>query len=361
MDAERREKHPYHMVEEIQLQPEAIARSLRIVAEQGAEVRHALGRARRVFLTGAGTSYHAAQVGAWMLRSFTRGRIDARAVEAFELATYLPGLRPDDLVIAFSHSGTSVTTNAALERAQRAGLESVLITGFPQRAGAARYVLPTGHPEERSWAHTAGYTSALTSIAALANDLADPAERLDLNPLPELVRDVLGLEEMAHRLAGSTLLVERFQQEIRIFITGAGPNVATANEGALKLLETSYTPALAFELEEMLHGPLAAVMPDSLVILLAPPGRSVERAAELVAALAELSVTPVVLCGEQNEAAFPEAHRLVLPDLPEVISPIPYVVPLQFFSYYLAVGEGLNPDLIHRDQEPYQRARAAYR
>jgi hypothetical protein len=30
--------------------------------------------------------------------------------------------------------------------------------------------------------------------------------------------------------------------------------------------------------------------------------------------------------------------------IPEILSPIPYVVPLQLFAYYMAVEKGLDPD-----------------
>jgi glucosamine--fructose-6-phosphate aminotransferase (isomerizing) len=315
-----------------------------------------------VFLTGCGTSFHAAQGGSWFLQTFSRGTIDARAVEAYELATYFPSLRPDDVVVGVSHSGTTTMTVRALERAEQNGAETVVITGFPDRASgtAARHVLPTGYNAERSWAHTASYTAALTTLAALANTLADAEERLDLSPLPEVMRDALQLEEMAHRVAANAVLLERYREPAGIVLVGGGPNEVTAREGVLKLLETSYVQASAFELEEMLHGPLAAVSEGTLLIIVAPPGRSTERAVQLARAAHELETVPLVLVGNENAEAFDDAHRLVMSDVPEVLSPIPAIVPLQLFSYFLAVGKGINPDLLHRDDERYLAARAQY-
>jgi glucosamine 6-phosphate synthetase-like amidotransferase/phosphosugar isomerase protein len=360
--ANARTRHPYFMYEEIKLQPEAVARSLSLAEEQGAEAVQTIARGRRIFLTGCGTSFHAAQVGAWFFQYFSQGKIDARAVQAYELVTYLPGLRPDDVVVGVSHSGTTTMTRRALDRARRAGADTVLVTGFPEGDGAVagRAILPTGYGEEKSWAHTASYTAAVTSLAALANALAEPAERLDLSPLPDVVREAVRLEEMAHRVAASTILVERYREPARIVLVGGGPNVATAQEGALKLQETSYVPAAAFELEEMLHGPLAAVTSDTLLVILAPAGASIQRTLDLMRAARELETVPVVLGGGDTIEAFDVAHRLVLPDLPEVLSPIPYVVPLQLFSYFLAVGKDINPDLLHRDDERYRAARAQY-
>jgi glucosamine--fructose-6-phosphate aminotransferase (isomerizing) len=367
MDAEsrpeRRTRHPYYMYDEIRLQPEAVARSLALSDDWAPEVCPLVARARRVLLTGCGTSFHAARVGAGFLRHLSAGTIDARAIQAYELVTYFPGLRPDDVVVAVTHSGTTTMTLQALDRAHRSGAETVAVTGFPESAAGsqARYVVPSGYQAELSWAHTVSYTTALASLLSLANGVAEAGERLDLSPLPEVVTDALALEEMAHRLAASTVLAERYREPPRIVLVGAGSNAVTAQEGALKLLETSYADAVAYELEEMLHGPLAAVTAETLLLVIAPSGRSTDRIADLLRAAHEIGVTPVALTGGENAERFDEAHRFILPEVPEIVSPIPSVVPLQLFSYFLAVGKGLNPDLLRRDDERYRAARAQYR
>jgi glutamine---fructose-6-phosphate transaminase (isomerizing) len=175
-----------------------------------------------------------------------------------------------------------------------------------------------------------------------------------------VMREVLELEEMAHRMAAGAILAERYRGPSPVAIVGAGPNAVTAGEIRLKLLETSYAPAGAWELEEMLHGPLAALTEETLLIIIAPPGRSIDRAVQLMSAAGEIGIVPVVLTGEETADRFEPAHRLLLPDVPEILSPLPYVVPLQLFSYFLAVGQNLNPDLIHRDDERYRRAASRY-
>jgi glucosamine 6-phosphate synthetase-like amidotransferase/phosphosugar isomerase protein len=363
LPADIRANHPYHMIEEIKAQPEAVARAISLTQRGSAEVVRLLAGARRVFVTGCGTSFNAACCGAWFLRGFSRGNIDARAIESFELTTYLPGLRPDDVIVALSHSGSTPMTMQALERGRRAGCETVLITGFPDAEGSrlARHVLPTGYAEERSWAHTVSYTATLATLAMVANSLAAPEERLDLLPLTAVMTEALGLEGIAHRLAISVIEAEGRVGPADVVVSGAGPNRFTATEARLKLQETSYTRAAAAEIEEMLHGPLAAATPDTLLIVIAPGERSTDRALDLAHAAEAIGITPVVLCGEGNAERFENAHRLVLPDVPEIISPIPFVVPLQLLAYYLAAGKGINPDLLHRDDERYLAARAQYR
>lgn len=362
LPADIRAQHPYHMYDEIKAQPEAVARSLVRAEEVIEPLAGVIRPARRVYLVGCGTSYHAALAGAAMLREFSRGALDVRAVQSYEFVTYLPDLDSADVLLAVSHSGTTAMTLRALRRAREAGMETIAVTGFPssEAGGLAGTNLPTGYDDERSWAHTVSYTAALASLAALGNHLAHPAERLDLSALPEVMREVLQTEETAHRLAGGFVVAARLREPAPIVLAGGGSNAATAHEGALKLLETSYVPAAGWELEQVLHGPLAAVTADSLFFLIVPDGRSEARAAELVRSLQRLDVAPVVLTGSHGVDRFDEAHRILLPDVPEVISAIPAVVPLQFFSYFLAVGYGYNPDLIHRDDERYRLASAEY-
>lgn len=361
LPADMRDQHPYHMYNEIKAQPQAVARSLALSSHLTEEARDALARARRVYLTGCGTSFHAARAGAEMIRTFTDGALEVQAIQAYEFVTYLPELKPEDAVVALTHSGVTKMTLRAIARANESRASSIVITGFADSAAgkAGTITIPSGYNDELSWAHTVSYTSALATLAAVGNSLATTRRRLDLSPLPEVMAEALQLEEMAHRLAAGALVTERFQEPPWILIVGGGPNEATAHEGVLKLLETSYVRAGAFELEQVLHGPLAAADEGTMAILLCPAGRSTERAAQLVQALLRLEITPVVICGGDNQASFEDAHRLILPDLPEVLSPIPYVVPLQFFAYFLSVGKGYNPDLIHRDEERYREAARA--
>src|SRR4051794_36150132 len=85
-------------------------------AEQAADL---IGDAKRVFVTGIGTSYHASLVGGWLLRA---AGSDARAVSSFDLATYpddIP-LRADDAVIVMAHTGVKRLSGDAMARAAAA-------------------------------------------------------------------------------------------------------------------------------------------------------------------------------------------------------------------------------------------------
>src|SRR6185436_18537498 len=93
-----------------------------------------------------------------------------------------------------------------------------------------------------------------------------------LDELPELARRTLA-DPAPAALAG------RYRFADRMVLTGRGYAYATAREAALKLMETSYLPALAFSGADLLHGPLAMADPNVPVVAVVgagPGGRSMQ-------------------------------------------------------------------------------------
>ena len=98
---------------------------------------------------------------------------------------------------------------------------------------------------------------------------------------------------------------------------------------------------------------LGAVMANHhLLVLVAPPGPSRVRALD-VARVARDAGTPVLaIVGEgDRELGALAAETIAIADVPELMSPILAVVPLQLFAYHLAVETGTDPDTL-RGHEP---------
>jgi glucosamine 6-phosphate synthetase-like amidotransferase/phosphosugar isomerase protein len=257
----------------------------------------------RLLFTGCGTSFHAAQTG-------------GDAVQALELV-----LRPErdaDLLVAVSHEGDTPLTLEAVRAWQG---PTWLITGKAESpiAEEADHVVVVTPAIEESWCHTASYTSAVAGIAALNGE--------DISELPELV------EQELERPALAT-------NHERFLVAGAGRAWPTAQEAALKLREGAFVAAEWHQTEQLLHGYLAAVDETVRCFVLEGEGRAAERAREAVAALRELGC----------EVEFvPTRH------------PVVDIVRFQLLTVALAEARGVNPDRIRRDDERWQRARAAYR
>jgi glucosamine--fructose-6-phosphate aminotransferase (isomerizing) len=329
--------------------------ALRLVTRgQGAVLAAAAARlaaAPHVWLTGLGSSWHAALAGEALLARVGGLGPRVRAIDAFELAEY--GASADTgAVVAVTHRGANRYVAAVLSRARAAGAATVAVTGKGGHGPAgAEHVLRTVELEASS-CHTAGYTCALAMLAVMAAAIGgDDATARELDALPDLLAMLLGQEswdELAARFAGRR----------RYWFVGAGPNLATAYEGALKLSEAAWAPAVGLGCEQFLHGSWAALEPDDVVVLIAPPGPSHARACDVARVAAEIGAPLLALVAEEDREITPlAAETIALPAVAELLSPIVAVVPVQLLTYHLAVKAGANPDTMRAEQPAYGRAR----
>jgi fructoselysine-6-P-deglycase FrlB-like protein len=251
----------------------------------------------RALHTGCGTSFHAAQTGGW-------------AEQALELV-----LRPReaDALVVVSHEGE---TTLAIEAARAFNGPVWLVTGKPDSplAELADEVVVATPQIEKSWCHTASYTCAVATIAALRGE--------DVSGLPALVEAALEQREP-------------ISDHQRFLVAGAGREWTTAQEAVLKLREGAWIAAEAYETEQLLHGYLAAVDESVRAFVLEGEGRAAERAAGAAAALRELGCETTLV---------PTVH------------PVVDIVRFQLLTLDLAEARGIDPDPIRRDDPRWERA-----
>src|SRR5579859_1985169 len=130
-----------------------------------------LASARRVFTVGIGTSYHAALVGAWLLRA---AGSDARAVSSFDFGLYPESveLTPDDAVVVMAHSGIKRYSTDALARATAVGATRISVGSLIAVHEGSQQVLSTVE-REKSAAFTASHLAAMTVLAQVATALGE--------------------------------------------------------------------------------------------------------------------------------------------------------------------------------------------
>jgi len=343
--------HPYHMHDAIYAQPGALRLVTRGQAGVLAAAAASLSEAEHVWVTGVGSSWHVALLGELLLAQVGGLGRRVRALHAFDLTEY----RPDPAaVVAITHRGANRYALAALERGRAGGNATVAIMGkSTEPPAAAQHVLRTVE-QEASSCHTVSYTAALAMMAALAAAVGHDDETAhQLDAIPDLLATLLGQEAWED-------LATRFGGRRRYWVVGGGPNAATAYEAALKLEEAAWTPAIGLSCEQFLHGPWAAVEPDDVVMLVAPPGPSHARCADAARAVVAIGAALVALVAEDDRKIAPlAAETIALPAVAERLSPIVAIVPLQLLTYHLAVKAGANPDTMRAEQPAYARARAA--
>lgn len=126
------------MAKTMERQPHDLNRILADWAPVEASAARIVGR--RVFVVGTGTSWHAANQGAFFLRL---AGADAVAVPAADCALWGPSPTAADGLVLLSHRGTKRYTSQVLELARAEGIPTVAIGG----QGAPAVDIETVAPE----------------------------------------------------------------------------------------------------------------------------------------------------------------------------------------------------------------------
>ncbi|MFC8847503.1 MULTISPECIES: SIS domain-containing protein [unclassified Micromonospora] len=309
----------------------AIARVAAVVAQR---------RPRHVVFTARGTSDHAALYAAYL----TEIRLGLPAGLASPSAVTLYGARPDlsdALVVGVSQSGGSPDLTEVLRAARASGALTLAVTNNPDSplAEVAELSVDIVAGHERAVAATKTYTAELLALLLLvegvrAGDGALPAaERAALAALPELAARTLDDPTPAQ-------LAPRYRFAAQLVTTGRGYAYPTAREAALKLMETSYLPALAFSGADLLHGPLAMTDPDVPVLAVVGSGPGGRSMGEVLPRLGERRADVVVVGSADVEGA----TRMAVPEVDERYAPLLDILPLQRLALALALARGEDPD-----------------
>ena len=340
------------MYQTMQRQPADLRRLLADGWGPATEAAELLAPTDRVYVVGIGTSYHAALVGSWLLRA---AGLDARAVFSFDFALYPESfpVRAEDAVVVMAHTGVKRFSGEAMARANAAGATVLSVGSLTAEQPDSRLVLRTVEREQSS-AYTSSHLAAMTVLAQVAIALGERQGnagvgglRDALGGLPDQVADAL-------RREGEVEPVAREAVARRVYAAGAGPNEATALELVIKAREAAYGQVDALAVEQFLHGPIVAVNEGDLAVLVQVPGAAAERIGEVAAVLDAMGARLWLVGGPV--AATPAATVFALPELPEVLSPLLAVVPMQILAYRMAALKGINPDTFRRDDPRYKEA-----
>ena len=107
--------------------------------------------------------------------------------------------------------------------------------------------------------------------------------------------------------------------------------------------------------ETMLHGPFQCVEADDLFILVTPAGAAQERTLEVAELVEEIGGACLVI-GDGTQDPQENAETLTVPQVPEPFGALTCLVPLQLFTYHLALVRGTNPDAFRTDDPRFARA-----
>ena len=292
---------------------------------------------RFVLFVARGTSDHAALYAKYLVE--IQHQLPAGLVSPSTMTVY--GARPDlrdTLYIAVSQSGGSPDLVRSIEVAREQGALTLAVTNNAASplAAAADLHLDVLAGAERSVAATKSYTAELLALHLLLDRMRG-GDGSAAAALPEFGSRVLESGDKVREVA------QRYRFAQRLITTGRGYSYPTAREAALKLMETSYLSAQAFSGADLLHGPLATVDPQVPVLAVVPDNAGGQAMAPVLDRLAERGADVFGVGGQAALAGLDGG--IVLPTgVPQDLSPLLEILPLQQLALHLAIARGGNPD-----------------
>ncbi|MCS7182443.1 MAG: glutamine--fructose-6-phosphate transaminase (isomerizing) [Thermoanaerobaculum sp.] len=331
---------PHFMLKEIHEQAAAARELVHLLehSEHLPALAESMAKARRVFLVGSGSSYHACLVGSHFF-SHLAGVLAIPALPQQFVEQFGPALGPGDVALFVSQSGETKDVlnalNFGVEQGVTAlGLVNVLGSTLTRKV---EHFLPLACGWEISVPATKTYTNQVIALIALASRTGGG----DLGPLPAAS---LWLEQIIREMDGTArALARQLAKTQKLFILGYGLGHGIALEGALKIKEVTGLPCEGMFSSEFKHGPLAMVEHGTPVLFTTSPAGC---------QMLTNHVTEVTCRGGYAIVIAPECENLraeaslFIPF--GVTSEVQYAVvgaiPFQLFAYHLAVALGYDPD-----------------
>ena len=356
-DAGDKGQYRHYMLKEIHEQPDAIANTLEgrlgehklnldILGKEGQEI---LNKTEAVQIVACGTSYHGAMVARYWFEELAG--IPCRVEIASEFR-YRKFFVPENcLFVTISQSGETADTLAALQLAKEQGyMASLSICNVPgsSMVRESDMAIMTRAGAEIGVASTKAFTTQLTALLMLVVAIGrhtgmteeQEAEVVKaLRELPHYIKDALTLSNDIEALA------EDFAHKHHSLFLGRGTQYPIAMEGALKLKEISYIHSEAYAAGELKHGPLALIDNDMPVIVVAPNNDLLEKLKSNMEEVRARGGQLYVFADRNSRVAEAEGMKILpVNEVPEIIAPILYTIPLQLLSYYVAIIKGTDVD-----------------
>jgi glucosamine--fructose-6-phosphate aminotransferase (isomerizing) len=348
--------HRHFMEKEIHEQPEVISHTLAHYLDFAAgtskpfELPFDFAQIDRLAISACGTAYLAGLIGKYWFERLARLPVDIDIASEFRYRE-MP-LSNKSAALFVSQSGETADTLASLRYCRNAGIPIGAIVNVREStiARESDVTLPTLAGPEIGVASTKAFTCQLSVLASLAVRAAAARGKVtrdqetalvrQLSEAPRFASQVLKLEEQIEKVAHSLAPVKH------VLYLGRDTNYPLAMEGALKLKEISYIHAEGYAAGELKHGPIALIDETMPVIVIAPHDRIFEKTVSNMQEVAARGGKIILITDKKGaaQATVKTLETIVLPDVPELIAPLIYALPVQLLAYHTAVFMGTDVD-----------------
>jgi len=328
----------HYMLKEIVEQKNALLEATSYSQADLKPALRVLQKSQQVFTLGAGTASFAAGQVAYFLRKI--GGVNTIELKSYEVDSYAHVFNTKSTVVALSQSGETADSLEALALAKKNGAKIISLVNMMgstmSRESDLAYYLRVG--PEICVVSTKAFTGKLAWGYLIANSLAGKytSAKKDLGAAASMLTAYLNPRlflEIEH-------LSKKLLKNEHIFILGRGQNYYIAQEGALKIKETSYKHAEAFSAGELKHGVIALIEEGTPVVCLVSEDKEKNN---MLNAASQVKARGGFVIGVAKKENILFDEFIKTPDLGE-LDGIANVIPFQLMGYYMGKLQGFNPD-----------------
>ena len=349
--------YPHFMLKEIMEQPEAIRKTIsprirdgRVVLDDIHMPESYVRDIDRVYIIACGSSYHVGMVSKYNWERLLRRPVDVVLASEFRYCDPLVNER--SLVVVISQSGETLDTMAAMREAKRLGGRTLAIVNVvgSSIAREADDVLYTWAGPEIAVATTKAYSTQLALMDLVGLYLGEKLGTIPESEYAAILAAIQRLPEQMQEVLARTEQVQyhaaRYFNHRSVFFIGRNLDYAMGMEGSLKLKEISYIHSEAYASGELKHGTISLIEPGTLVIALGTYAPLFDKAMSNVVEVKARGAEVLALTTEDFREKMENVAdaTLTVPVTHTVVQPSLGVVPLQLFSYYVALQRGCDID-----------------
>ena len=348
--------YKHFMLKEIFEQPTSITESIRGRIDDNNNVK--LGGIQdwtqeildkdHIYITACGTSWHAAQIGSYILESVLKKPVKVEYASEFRYRN--KHLNSNSLVISISQSGETADTLSAIRKAKEygaltLGVVNVVGSSIARETDCGIY-MHAG--PEIGVASTKAFTSQVVTLSLLGNFLAQKMrQEKSLKIISDIKKIPLAIEELL-KLSDDILEISKVYANSSNFLyLGRGYQFPVALEGALKLKEISYIHAEGYPAAEMKHGPIALIddkMPVVAIVTKKGYNKILSNIQEVKSRGGKLIILSSINSKDLTDLADHFIYMENVSDFHNSLTPILTSIPLQILAYHIAVIKGCNVD-----------------
>ena len=356
LDQIEKGNYKHFMLKEIYEQPNAIREAIRgridnenVVKLGGVSdwVQKLLNK-DHIYITACGTSWHAAQIGSYILESVLEKPVKVEYASEFRYRNN--HLNSNSVVIAISQSGETADTLSAIKKAKEIGaltLGVVNVVGSSIARETDCGIYMHAGPEI-GVASTKAFTCQVIIMSLLGNFIAqrkkiDISSKIlsDIKKIPDAVDQILQLSDDILDIA------KEYSSSDNFLYLGRGYQFPVALEGALKLKEISYIHAEGYPAAEMKHGPIALI-DDKMPVVAIVTEKGYNKILSNIQEVKSRGGKLVLISSVKNDDIVELSDHLIyinnISDFHNSLTPILTSIPLQLLAYHIAVIKGCNVD-----------------